>query len=91
MENKNKQDTTRTPQYGSGQLIWGLALVLAGLGVFYRIPQVMPKIESIGQFASAGGFIRFCFYFMGIFLVGGGARKIIGYYREQRTGQQEDS
>ena len=91
MENKNKQDSIRDTRHGFDQLIWGLALVLAGLGVFYRIPQVMPKIETIGQFASAGWFIRFCFYFMGIFLVGGGAKKIIAYYRDQRAGQQNDS
>jgi hypothetical protein len=91
MENKNKQDSTREPRHGSGQLIWGLALVLAGLGVFYRIPQVMPKIETIGQFASASWFIRFCFYFMGLFLVGGGAKKVIGYYRDQRADRQNGS
>jgi hypothetical protein len=27
------------------QLVWGIMLAAAGLGVFYRIPQVMPKIE----------------------------------------------
>jgi hypothetical protein len=91
MENRDKQDASGTPQYGSGQLIWGVALVLAGLGVFYRIPQVMPKIETFEQFASAGGFIRFCFYFMGIFLIGGGAKKIFGYYRGQKSAQEKDA
>ena len=63
------------------QVVWGVALVLAGLGVFYRIPQVMPDIEQIPRFASASGFIRFCFYFIGVFLIGGGSKKLYGEYR----------
>ena len=58
------------------QLIWGSALVLAGLGVFYRIPQVMPKIQSMGGFSGAENIIRFCFYFLGVLLVFGGGKKI---------------
>jgi hypothetical protein len=56
--------------------VWGGALVLAGLGVFYRIPQVVPKIASIEQFANAMGVIKFSLYVMGILLVGGGLKKI---------------
>ena len=37
------------------QIIWGIALTLAGIGVFYRIPQVMPRIEQIKQFSSVMG------------------------------------
>ena len=58
------------------QLIWGVALVLAGIGVFFRVTQIMPKIEQIEQFANATVYIRFCFYFIGIMLIGGGLRKI---------------
>lgn len=65
------------------QVIWGVALILAGVGVFYRIPQVMPHIEQIPRFAAASGIIRFCFYFMGIFLIGGGCKKLIRQYRRQ--------
>lgn len=63
------------------QLVWGSALVLAGVGVFYRIPQVMPRIAEIEQFASIMIFVRFCFYFMGIFLIGGGVKKIYNHFR----------
>ncbi len=63
------------------QVVWAVLLILAGLGVFYRIPQVMPGIEQIPRFAAASGFIRFCFYFIGIFLVGGGCKKLYGQYR----------
>ncbi|MEW5909760.1 MAG: hypothetical protein AB1659_08175 [Thermodesulfobacteriota bacterium] len=63
-------------------MLWGIALVLAGIGIFFRIPQVMPRIESIGVFSSsfASAFIRFCFYFMGVILIGGGSKKIYGYF-----------
>jgi hypothetical protein len=62
-------------------LIWGLALLLAGIGVFFRIPQVMPRVREIAQLAAVIGFVQFCFYLMGILLVGGGARKIYYSYR----------
>jgi len=63
------------------QFAWGIALVLAGIGVLYRIPQVMPKITRIEQFAAAAGFIYFCFYFMALILIVGGGRKIIAYFK----------
>jgi len=63
------------------QIVWGIALVLAGIGVFFRIPQVMPRIEQIEQFSSIMFFIRFCFYFLGVLLIGGGAKKIYDNYR----------
>ena len=59
------------------QVIYGIALTLAGIGVFYRIPQVMPRIEQLQQFSSVIGFIRFSFYLMGVLLIGGGLKKII--------------
>ena len=58
------------------QLVWGTLLVLAGVGVFFRIPQVMPQIKTIETFASIIGFIYFCFYLLGFLLILGGAQKI---------------
>lgn len=66
----------------SFQLIWGIALVLAGVGVFFRIPEVMPKIRTIPVFADMVPFITFCFYLMGILLIGGGGRKIVRHFRK---------
>ena len=57
-------------------LIWGILLLLAGVGVFFRIPQVMPQIKTIESFASIIGFIYFCFYLLGFLLILGGAKKI---------------
>ncbi|MBW1745197.1 MAG: hypothetical protein JRG74_08010 [Deltaproteobacteria bacterium] len=66
------------------QIVWGVILVLAGIGVFLRIPQVMPKIQKIEHFSSAIFFIRFCFYFLGVLLIGGGAKKIYDNYRSPK-------
>lgn len=68
-------------------LAWGIALVMAGIGVFFRLPQVMPKILEIAQFAGASGFIRFSFYFMAVILIGGGIRKI----RHHLSGTKPDT
>ena len=65
------------------QLIWGGILVMAGLGVFYRIPQVMPRVAQMDAFANALPLIRFCFYFLGVLLVYGGGRKLYENYKKK--------
>jgi uncharacterized BrkB/YihY/UPF0761 family membrane protein len=40
----------------------------------------MLRIEKIGQFSSVMFFIRFCFYFMGVLLIGGGIKKVYNNY-----------
>ena len=62
------------------QGVWGFALALMGIGVFFRIPQIMANIEKIEQFYPISIYIRFCFYFMGVLLVGGGSKKIYDNY-----------
>ncbi len=71
------------------QLVWGILLVAAGVGVFFRIPQVMPQIEKIEVFSGAGVFIRFCFYFIGIILIGGGSKKIYHHLFKKRDPEIE--
>jgi len=66
------------------QLIWGILLLLAGVGVFFRIPQVMPQIKTIETFASIIGFIYFCFYLLGFLLILGGAKKIYANIKKLR-------
>ena len=66
------------------QLVWGGLLVLAGIGVFFRIPQVMPKIKTIEYFSSAIWFIYICFYLLGFLLILGGGRKIYENYRKRK-------
>ena len=67
------------------QLIWGVILLTAGVGVFFRVPQVMPDIEKIEYFASTTFFIRFCFYLIGVLLIGGGLKKVYRHFR--KTGE----
>ena len=63
------------------QLIWGVALVLAGVGVIFRIPQVIPRLKQIEQFAAGIGFVTFCAYFIAVALIFGGGRKIYRYWQ----------
>lgn len=59
------------------QLIWGAALSAMGVAVFFRIPQIMPRIEEMTQMGFVSGVVRFCFYFMGALLIGGGVKKLV--------------
>jgi hypothetical protein len=61
------------------QIVWGVLLVSAGVGMFFRIPQVAPEIREIPAFASAMPFIYFCLYFVAVALVAGGAKKIYDF------------
>jgi hypothetical protein len=58
------------------QLVWGLLLVTAGVGLLFRIPEVMPQIRQIESFSGAIPFIYFCMYFIAVFLIAGGGRKL---------------
>jgi len=81
-KSSNSQNNTTAKNKPVIQVIYGIALTLAGIGVFYRIPQVMPRIEQIQQFSSVIGFIRFSLYLMGVLLIGGGLKKIYGNYKK---------
>ena len=65
------------------QIVWGAALILVGVAVFFRIPQVIPQLVKMGQSNTTVLFIRICFYLMGILLVGGGVKKIVQCVRPQ--------
>jgi phage shock protein PspC (stress-responsive transcriptional regulator) len=68
------------------QLVWGVLLVLAGFGVFYRIPQVIPRLKTIESFSAATWFIYICFYLLGFLLIMGGGKKIYENYRKLKGG-----
>jgi len=70
------------------QFVWGVLLLLAGIGVFFRIPQIMPEIKKIEHFAVYIPFIYFSFYLIGILLVVGGGRKV---YHHLKQSNAEDS
>jgi len=64
------------------QLIWGVLLVLAGIGLFFRIPQLMPGIKKIEHFTPFIYFIYFCLYLLPILLIAGGGRKVYTYLKQ---------
>ena len=71
-------------------MMWGTLLLLAGLGVFVMTPQKMREIEKIEHFSSYIPFVWFCFYFMGVLLVGGGIKKIYQHYRRSENSNKTD-
>ena len=76
------------------QLIWGILLLLVGVGVFFRIPQVMPEIKKIAHFAPYIIFIYFCFHLLGVLLIVGGGRKVYTYLKQANRNNskaEEDS
>jgi hypothetical protein len=76
---------TNAPPKNKIQLIWGIALLVVGIAVFFRVSQVMPQIAEIPQFSSVLIFIRISFYIIGFVLVGGGVRKIWAYVQGSDT------
>ncbi len=60
-------------------LIYGIALILMGVAIIFTIPRQMLRVEAIGFSPIIA---RFCFYFMGIILIGGGLKKIYDNYRK---------
>jgi cobalamin biosynthesis protein CobD/CbiB len=66
------------------QFIWGILLLLAGVIVFFRIPQLMPKIKKIEHFAPYMVFIYFCFYLLGVLLIVGGGKKVYHYLKQSK-------
>lgn len=65
------------------QIVWGVLLIAAGIGVFIRIPQVMPKIAQIEYFSSILLYVRFCFYLIGVMLIGGGTKKLLDHLKKR--------
>jgi hypothetical protein len=60
------------------QIVWGALLTLAGIGVIFRIPQVIPRVKEIEQFSGKAIYLVYgSFYLLAIMLLIGGIRKII--------------
>jgi hypothetical protein len=51
----------------------------------------MPKIRTIEHFASAIGFVYFCFYLLGFLLILGGARKIFANYKKLKKQDSDNA
>ncbi len=60
---------------------YGIILVAVGIGVFYRIPQVMLQVETIEFFRQKLFLVKSCFYILGVFLVLAGGIQIYKNYK----------
>jgi uncharacterized membrane protein YqgA involved in biofilm formation len=59
---------------------YGIILVVVGLGVFYRIPQVILQVETIEFFRQKIFLVRSCFYILGgLLILAGGIRMYNNY------------
>ena len=61
---------------------YGIVLIAVGLGVFYRIPQVMPQVATIEFFSNKLGVVKFSFYALGAFLVLAGGIRVFKNYKK---------
>ena len=67
----------------AAQLVWGVLLVTAGVGVVFRVSFLDSELDAIAGQPSTAVFIRICFYVMAILLIGGGIKKIRNYYQKK--------
>jgi hypothetical protein len=78
MPNKDSEPSPR-------QLVWGLALMAAGVGVFMALPARMAQIATLRRaepYSLDMLFLWFCFGMLGVLLVAGGARKIWAWFHK---------
>lgn len=73
------------------QLILGIAYTAMGFGVFFKIipDRILPWLDLNAQSSVLRPFVLFCFYFMGILLVGGGLKKVYHYYKNNGASQKD--
>ncbi len=64
-------------------LVYGVALILMGIGMIRRIPVKTPQIlEQNPQLASAETFVYFSLYLIAVLLIGGGVKKLWTNYKK---------
>jgi hypothetical protein len=68
----------------TAQAVWGSALAVMGIAVFFRIPHIIAKLSTIEYYSSSTIFIRICLYLIAILLFGGGIRKLNTFFKDQR-------
>jgi len=67
----------------SAQILWGIALVIMGVAVFFRTPFVMARVSQIGQYTSSLLFVRLSLYLMAFLLIGGGIKKLVPILKQK--------
>ena len=60
---------------------YGIVITIVGLSVFYRIPQVLPRVATIEFFEQKLFIVKACFYILGGLLVLAGGIKIYKNYK----------
>jgi len=60
---------------------YGIVITVVGLAVFYRIPQVMPRVATIEFFEQKLLIVKACFYILGGLLVLAGGIRIYKNYK----------
>ncbi|MCP4745743.1 MAG: hypothetical protein GY874_06320 [Desulfobacteraceae bacterium] len=71
------------------QFVWGVALLMMGLGVFIRTPSVMPRVAEAVPSVFAQSFFRYCMYLIGAILICGGIGKIVQYFKTKPPRQTD--
>ena len=71
--------------------IWGAVLVVTGIAVFFRIPQVVPQLKETYQLGSAVSLLYFSLYLLGVLLISGGLLKIARCLQAYRNQQNESN
>ena len=64
------------------QFVWGVLLILAGAGVVVRASLLDAELRTLAGHPATAVFIRICIYIMTILLIGGGVRKLRGYFKK---------
>ncbi len=63
------------------QILYGIVLIIVGIGVFCKIPVVVPKLAAMDYFVNAVLVIEFSFYLLGGLVVLAGIKKICKYWK----------
>ncbi len=71
------------------QLVWGVALLLAGIGVFFVLPERLAQLKAAGRTDFFILFTRLSLYLIAVMLIGGGAMKIYTQVSGKSAGEDE--
>jgi len=63
---------------------YGIILIVVGIGVFMRIPQLMPQVSAIEFFSDKTAIVRFCFYLLGGSLILAGGIRVFKNYKSPK-------
>jgi hypothetical protein len=88
-DSKKREMNTQSDNKSNIQLVWGIALTIVGIAVFFKIYQVIPDLDKIQQKTGIHVYIQvFLIGLMGFILTGGGIKKLFRYYRSCRNSME---